>query len=54
MDICKKILELQENIFHKLNVWQAKALDCGFEAAIGVNMFEIAKKFGIENVDAIK
>lgn len=54
LDICKKILELQENIFHKLNVWQAKALDCGFEAAIGVNMFEIAKKFGIENVDAIK
>lgn len=54
LDICKKILELQEDLFHKFNVWRAKALDCGFEAAIGVSMFDTAKTFGTENIDAIK
>ncbi|XP_075155456.1 SET and MYND domain containing, class 3 isoform X1 [Haematobia irritans] len=46
LDVCKFLLNKQEELFHPLNCWYVKTLDAAFEAAIDVGKWKEALEYG--------
>uniref|UniRef100_A0A1I8MCF8 MYND-type domain-containing protein n=2 Tax=Musca domestica TaxID=7370 RepID=A0A1I8MCF8_MUSDO len=46
LDVCKVLLNKQEEFMHPLNVWYIKTLDAAFEAAIDVGKWPEAMNYG--------
>lgn len=54
VDVCQKALELQGNLFYKLNILRVKLLDAAFEASISVENWNTALEYGVQNIEGVK
>ncbi|XP_045608881.1 histone-lysine N-methyltransferase SMYD3 isoform X2 [Procambarus clarkii] len=54
LDVCRRALEMQGNLFYKLNLLCVKLQDAAFEAAIGVENWSSALEYGIKNIEGVK
>ncbi|KAG7172655.1 histone-lysine N-methyltransferase SMYD3-like 2, partial [Homarus americanus] len=54
LDLSQRGLEMQGDLFYKLNLLRVKFLDAAFEAAICVENWDTAIKYGMQNIEGVK
>ena len=54
LETANSMLKKQGDLFHKINLWRVKTMDAAFEAAINAATWEVARSFGLENLDGIR